>query len=145
MNALPARRLFCRQCDTRVSLIEAGRCASRFCKAKRDWPITSARYVSPQMLAVVSGSELAICEMIFAVAGEDQGLVAAIRAGSTAERLCRLRQAVIWVAKDRGFSFHKIARALNRDHSTVMHAYRIAQALRDNDPGFVATCEGLAA
>lgn len=140
---VPTRKLFCRQCDTRVSLIEAGRCRSQFCKAKQEWPVTSARYVSPQMLAIVSGSELTICEMIFAVAGNDKELVAAIRAGSTAERLCRLRQAVIWVAKDRGYSFHKIARALNRDHSTVMHAHRIAKTLRDRDPAFVAACEGL--
>lgn len=135
---------FCRQCDTRVSLAEAGRCASRFCKVKRGWPVTSGRYVSPEMLASVSGAALPLCQMIFDVAEGDKALVAAIRSGSTKVRLCRLRQAVIWKGKDSGFSFHKIARALNRDHSTVMHAHRIAIELRETSPAFVATCERMA-
>lgn len=139
------RKQFCRQCDARVSLPEASRCASRFCKVKQDWPITSVRYTSPELLASVSNAALPICELIFAVAGNDKAIVAQIRAGSTAERLCRMRQAVIWTAKQRGFSFHKIARALNRDHSTVMHAYRIAQKLMETSAAFRATCERIAA
>ena len=142
---MPERKQFCRQCDTRVSLSEASRCASRFCKAKQDWPVTSARYTSPEMLAIVSASALPICQMIFTVAGNDRGLVAEIRGGSTAERLCRLRQAVIWTARAQGYSFHKIGRAMNRDHSTVMHAYRIAKTLAETSDAFRASCEGLAA
>ena len=144
MNALPTTKHFCRQCDRRVSLLEARICQSRFCKARQDWPITTARYNSPALLAAVATAEIGICELIFSAAGHDKGTVAAIRSGSTVERLCRMRQAVIWVAKERGYSFHKIARALNRDHSTIMHAYRIAGTLRGISPSFVTMCDELA-
>lgn len=141
---MPELKKYCRQCDTRVSVSDANRCAWRFCKAKQNWPITSGRYTSPALLASVSNSPVEICEIIFAVAGDDQAVVAEIRLDSQVERLLRMRQAIIWTAKARGYSFHKIARAINRDHSTVMHAWRIARGLIETDAAFRARCEALA-
>ena len=140
---MPELKKYCRQCDLRVSVSDASRCRWQFCKAKQNWPITSARYTSPALLATVSNSPVEICEIIFAVAGDDQAIVAEIRLDSQVERLLRMRQAIIWTAKARGYSFHKIARAINRDHSTVIHAYRIARGLIETDPAFRARCAAL--
>lgn len=141
---MPELKKYCRQCENRVSVSDANRCSWTFCKAKQGWPITSARYTSPQLLATLSNSPVEICELIFVAAGHDKDVVAEIRLDSQVERLLRMRQAIIWTAKARGYSFHKIARAINRDHSTVMHAWRIARGLIETDPAFRARCDALA-
>lgn len=137
------RKQYCRQCDARVSLSEASRCGSRFCKAKQDWPVSSARYTSPELLAVVSSAELVICQLIFRAADGNSEKVAAIRGSSTARGLCVLRMSIIHEAKRREYSYHKIARAMNRAHPTVMHGHRISRRLYADDATFRARCDAL--
>jgi len=137
------RKQYCRQCDARVALSEASRCPSRFCKAKQDWPVTSARYTSPELLATVAGAELVICQIIFRAADGNSEKVAAIRGSSTARGLCVLRMAITFEAKRLDYSYHKIARAMNRAHPTVMHGHRISRRLYVDDAHFRARCDAL--
>jgi hypothetical protein len=137
------RKQYCRQCEARVTLTEASRCASRFCKVKQDWPVTSARYTSPELLAVVANAELVICRLIFRAADGNSDKVAAIRGSSTARGLCDIRMAIIHEAKRLEYSYHKIARAMNRAHPTVMHGHRISRRLYVDDAEFRARCDAL--
>lgn len=137
------RKQYCRQCDTRVALSEASRCPSRFCKAKQDWPVTSARHTSPELLARVAAAELEICQIIFRAAEGNNEKVAAIRGSSTARGLCVLRMSIIHEAKRLEYSYHKIARAMNRAHPTIMHGHRISRRLYADDATFRARCDGL--
>lgn len=46
------------------------------------------------------------------------------RSNGRPKRLMTHKQRVVLVARQHGFSWWQIGRALNRDHSTVIHAYR---------------------
>lgn len=49
------------------------------------------------------------------------------------------RFALYWVGRDHlGYSFARVGRALDRDHSSVMHGYAEARARMDRDPGYAA-------
>ncbi|QGP80015.1 hypothetical protein [Sphingobium sp. CAP-1] len=143
MSAMP-RKTFCRQCNSQVALCEAVRCRSRFCKVKQDWPVTPARYESAELLATVSNSPPLLCQIIFTAAGDDKAMVADLRSNLQGDPLCRLRHAIAWAGKELGFSYHSIGRALNRDHSSVMHSHRVALRLVPLDDAFRLLCEDLA-
>jgi chromosomal replication initiation ATPase DnaA len=60
------------------------------------------------------------------------------------ETLQKPRRAFALIARDRlGQSYSEIARFLNRDHATVMHAYDRARRLRIDDPDFAAKCDAI--
>lgn len=50
--------------------------------------------------------------------------LSALRSDSRKRSLFRCRQSIATQAREEGFSFPQIGRALNRDHSTVVHAVR---------------------
>lgn len=50
-------------------------------------------------------------------------------------RLIPHKQRVVLLARDSGFSWWQIGRALNRDHSTCIHAYRQARLGREATHG----------
>lgn len=47
-----------------------------------------------------------------------------LRSGSRARRLIHVRRSIIREARSRGFACWAIGRALNRDHSTILHHER---------------------
>ncbi len=56
------------------------------------------------------------------------------------------RFAVIWVARETlGYSFPRIGNALDgRDHTSIMHGYRVAGKRRDSDSDYRALLDGMA-
>ena len=104
------------------------------------------RHSSPALLARVASAPEPVCALIFEAAGGEARLVRLIRSSCIVPRWCRARQAIVKVAVDHlDASSHQIARALNRDHSTVLYSYRIAQSLVKRDPEFRQMCDKLVA
>ena len=52
-------------------------------------------------------------------------------------RIVRARQAVAWVASQRGSSLSAIGRVMNRDHSTISYQIAEANRLRECDAEFM--------
>ena len=71
--------------------------------------------------------------------------VAAITGESRQRELFIIRCAVIYVARQQGRSFPVIGRALKRDHSSAVHAFRRAQDMIVRDPQFAAFVQELEA
>lgn len=70
--------------------------------------------------------------------------IALIRSPSRARSIARARFAVAWAAgRGLGYSSARTARALQRDRTTISHAIRCADALRDTDPDFHRVSERL--
>lgn len=62
------------------------------------------------------------------------------------QRTARARKAICWLARRvTQRSLPQIGRALNRDHSAVIHASRTAELLRGRDPAFKRLTDRLAA
>jgi chromosomal replication initiation ATPase DnaA len=47
-----------------------------------------------------------------------------LRSASRSTKIVRVRWAIARAARQRGYSYPTIGRALNRDHTTIMHAVR---------------------
>jgi chromosomal replication initiation ATPase DnaA len=104
-----------------------------------------ARYDSAKLLAQISGASLQVCELVFNAAGEDALMIRLIRSDGRSDRICRMRHAIAYVAKERlGANFRTIGRALNRDHSTAIHSHRVGAALYARDMEFRDFCERIA-
>lgn len=65
----------------------------------------------------------------------------AIKGSSRLSSLVRARRLVAVILREHGFSYPKIARALNRDHSTIVHAVREAEKTLRTDYAFRADLE----
>lgn len=102
------------------------------------------RHASSQLLAKFASAPEDVCALIFHAAGNEPRIVRVLRSSCIVPRWCRMRQAVVWAAVEHcNASSHQIARALNRDHSTVLYSYKIAKALLTRDDEFRRTCEDL--
>jgi hypothetical protein len=103
------------------------------------------RYESPGTLALVANAPEIVCRMVFAIAGDRQGLEH-LRGASHLPELCRRRHAIAWAArKYAGATFSQIGRALNRDGngSTMARSFNQAKLLRRKDPEFKRLCDDL--
>jgi chromosomal replication initiation ATPase DnaA len=77
---------------------------------------------------------------MIAAAARAEGLSsAAVLRDNRARPLVQVRRAVAHVARDAGYSLCMIGRALNRDHTTVLHHVRWA-AEHAADPDFAELC-----
>lgn len=68
---------------------------------------------------------------------------AAIRSAQRQRELFLIRAGIVYVARERGRSFPQIGRALNRDHTSAIHAYRRAKAMLSHDAQFSAFVRAL--
>lgn len=99
-------------------------------------------YSDPRHLARHSQTWVGIARLIFAVAENDAENIKLIRSSSIDEDTMRQRRAVIWAAKmSTTASLPVIARALNRDHSSVLRSMEEAEKLYVEDPTFRALCK----
>lgn len=56
-------------------------------------------------------------------------------------RVARARQAAMFLARRRGFSFPRLGRIFQRDHKTILHDVRVASRVYDADPAFALAVE----
>lgn len=64
-----------------------------------------------------------------------------LRAKSRQVRIVRARRHLAWVLREAGWSFPRIGKFLDRDHSTVMHAVRQYEQLQRRDETDNDACE----
>lgn len=77
--------------------------------------------------------------MIEAVARAEGVTVRSVMRDVREQPQVRVRRAVSVVARRAGYSFPVIGRALDRDHTTIMHHVRCAEGLA-NDADFAELC-----
>ena len=65
-----------------------------------------------------------LAELVVSYADDERLAVSTLRSASRRSRLVKARQHVAAEARRRGYTFWQIARALNRDHSTIVHAVK---------------------
>lgn len=107
--------------------------------------VMGVRYASPEHLARCAGAPVQVCKLVFAVAESDPVMVAALRSDSTDEDTVRMRRAVLWTAKlHTNASFPEIARALGKDHSSLIRSLGRAVVQWADDHTFRALCAKIA-
>ena len=74
-------------------------------------------------------------EISFAVAAETTIPMAAIYGPSKLRYVVQARQLVMYLAHKSGISYPVIGRALNRDHTTIMHGVKAEKIRRGELPG----------
>lgn len=90
-----------------------------------------------ELLARERQADGSIADMVRWTAAELGLNVEAVLGASRNAELARARFAIAWAARQaKGRSFPQIARALRRDHTTVMSAFRRAEWLRGNSEPF---------
>lgn len=100
------------------------------------------RYASAADLARASLSPVKVCDLIFLITSGDIDHIKQLRSAAHKRVLIRQRHAIAWVARRRmKCSFREIARAMNKDHSTIMHGYCVATRLRRRDKTFRNMCD----
>lgn len=140
-----AQRVFCAQCDQMVTISASSRCTDRFCRVRPTAAKRDARYDNPNLLSQISGASLQVCDLVFKAADSDALIIRLIRSDGRSDKICRMRHAIAYVAKERfGANFRTIGRALNRDHSTAIHSHRVGAALYARDMEFRDFCERIA-
>lgn len=78
-----------------------------------------------------------IMEQALAVAAERSGLtVAQITGGRKSSEIAKVRQCVMYATQRAGLSLPQIGRALNRDHTTVLHGVRKVRRARGAGEGW---------
>lgn len=99
--------------------------------------------LNPRQLAHDADAPILVVRLLFAAAEDDADVVRLLRGPAIDQETVRLRRAVIYLARLRaGASFPQIARALNRDHSSVNRA--LDQAWEDfADPSFRRLCQDI--
>lgn len=100
-----------------VPLNRRGRRYAMPCGKPETWNVA-------QRLCAFANIPLPLAEYVASVA-EIKGLqVSELRSDSRAPKLVKIRGNIAAIARQHGYTFEAIGRALNRDHTTVIHAIR---------------------
>lgn len=102
---------------------------------------TLSRFMRPGTEKKARSAYMLVGKLIFAIA-DSKSEVRAIRSDRYGLVLIRKRHAIAWVA-NKAFAIgpYRIARAMNRDHSTILHSVRVASRLRKTDKDFRTMCD----
>lgn len=85
-----------------------------------------ATWNAAQRLCAFANVPLPLAEYVVAIA-EIRGLqISELRSDSRLARLVEVRASIARRASENGYSFSAIGRALNRDHTTIIHHTRLA-------------------
>jgi chromosomal replication initiation ATPase DnaA len=75
-------------------------------------------------LASRANAPAALSALVRSISTESGMQLADILGPNRSRRLFHVRRTIALEARERGYSFPQIGRALNRDHSTIVHAVR---------------------
>lgn len=89
-------------------------------------PINRAEWTQADWLSERASIPNELAELVVAMCDAHPSRIESVRGPKRAPELVRCRQRIAVAARDMGYSYPTIGRALNRDHTTVIHAIRTA-------------------